>query len=201
MALLLFGVSLGASSAGADVGDTLAPNASLALVDVEPAVEIVIEAEAAISEEELALEIETEALESQLESSQEQIETLEGELDSVEATLAAASVVGSGDDVSTDQMEQWRVGYSIGGGRNLAAFENTILPCESGGSLEPFLAVGPTDDWGRAQINRPVWKERFELLTGVNFEANITDPTLNGFMAAHIEQEQGLVAWTCWRNR
>ncbi|MGI9607912.1 MAG: hypothetical protein ACR2P0_17420, partial [Acidimicrobiales bacterium] len=51
-------------------------------------------------------------------------------------------------------IEEWRIGYTIGGGRNLAAFENVILPCESGGEQDPDAAIGRTDDWGRAQINR-----------------------------------------------
>lgn len=100
-------------------------------------------------------------------------------------------------------MEQWRVGYRIGGGENLPAFENVILPCESGGEIDPDAAVGPTDDWGRAQINRPTWKNRFEELTGVVFEDWIREPVLNGYMAAIVEEEQtnGLNAWTCWRKR
>ncbi len=98
-------------------------------------------------------------------------------------------------------MDLWRAGYTLGGGQNLPAFENTILPCESGSQPNPDTAVGRTDDWGRAQINRPVWKNRFELLTGKDFETGIVDPTLNGFMAAHVELEQGLRAWTCWRKR
>lgn len=98
-------------------------------------------------------------------------------------------------------MDAWRVGYRIGGGQNLAAFESTILPCESGGEPDPFAAIGRTDDWGRAQINRPTWRVRFAELTGLAFEEWILDPTLNGYMAAVVEQEQGLRAWTCWRKR
>lgn len=98
-------------------------------------------------------------------------------------------------------MDLWRAGYILGGGQNLSAFENTILPCESGSQPNPDTAVGRTDDWGRAQINRPVWKNRFESLTGAEFEVGILNPTLNGYMAAHVEQEQGLSAWTCWRKR
>lgn len=98
-------------------------------------------------------------------------------------------------------MDLWRAGYTLGGGRNLPAFENTILPCESGSQPNPDTAVGRTDDWGRSQINRPTWKKRFESLTGADFETGIINPTLNGFMAAHVEQEQGLTAWTCWRKR
>jgi hypothetical protein len=104
-------------------------------------------------------------------------------------------------EFQADAMVQWRAGFRLGGGKNLAAFEQTILPCESGGELDPDMAVGPTDDWGRSQINRPTWKVRFESLTGVNFEENITNPILNGYMAAHVERQQGLNAWTCWRKR
>lgn len=98
-------------------------------------------------------------------------------------------------------MAEWRMGYSLAGGQNLRAFESIILPCESGGEPDPDAAVGPTDDWGRAQINRPTWSARFTELTGASFEENIDNPILNGFMAAHVESEQGLTAWTCWRKR
>ena len=98
-------------------------------------------------------------------------------------------------------MDAWRVGYRLGGGQNLAAFESTILPCESGGEPDPFAAIGRTDDWGRAQINRPTWRVRFAELTGLAFEEWILDPTLNGYMAGVVEREQGLNAWTCWRKR
>lgn len=98
-------------------------------------------------------------------------------------------------------MDAWRAGYRVGGGTNLAAFENVILPCESGGEVDPFAAIGRTDDWGRAQINRPTWRVRFTELTNLSFEEWILDPTLNGYMAAVVEKEQGLRAWTCWRRR
>lgn len=101
----------------------------------------------------------------------------------------------------TQSMNEWRIGYSLGGGQNLRAFETVILPCESGGEADPDAAVGPTDDWGRAQINRPTWAARFRELTGAAFEEHIDTPILNGFMAAHVETEQGLSAWTCWRKR
>lgn len=99
--------------------------------------------------------------------------------------------------------DQWTLGYELGGGVNHSAFEHIILPCESGGEPDPDGAIGPTDDWGRAQINRPTWAARFEELTGLGFEAHILDPVLNGYMAAVVEQEHasGLNAWTCWRHR
>lgn len=95
----------------------------------------------------------------------------------------------------------WDAGYALGGGSNLSAFHSTILPCESGSQANRDTVVGRTDDWGRAQINRPVWSSTFRSLTGVVFEEGVVQPALNGFMAAHIEQVQGLSAWTCWRNR
>ena len=106
-----------------------------------------------------------------------------------------------------DQEQQWMQGYLDQGGRNLNAFQNIILPCESGGENNPHAAVGRTDDHGRAQINRPVWKNRFEQKFGVPFDTHIYDPYLNGAMAATVEHEHhgihggGLNAWTCWRNR
>lgn len=127
-------------------------------------------------------------------------------LDQVAADHAATpSALTNNSRISPEQnaaaMDLWRAGYTLGGGKNLPAFENTILPCESGSQPNPDTAVGRTDDWGRSQINRPTWKKRFESLTGADFETNIVNPTLNGFMAAHVEQEQGLSAWTCWRKR
>jgi hypothetical protein len=115
--------------------------------------------------------------------------------------LALESSGASLEQINAEGLGLWRAGYVLGGGKQLSSFERVILPCESGGQPSPDAAVGPTDDWGRAQINRPTWKKRFEALTGANFEENITDPVLNGFMAAHVEQEQGLSAWTCWRKR
>lgn len=113
-----------------------------------------------------------------------------------EVLSAAITRVDSGFD-------QWTLGYDLGGGGNVGAFEHIILPCESGGEPDPDAAIGPTDDWGRAQINRPTWSDRFEELTGLTFEAHILDPVLNGYMAAVVEQEhsRGLNAWTCWRKR
>ena len=155
-------------------------------------------------------------LEGQLDERDEQISTLNDQLailqqaligfgsqeeEVLEAVEAPEALDRRGAEFQEQSRELWRMGYSIGGGENFSAFENTILPCESGTQPDPDLAVGRTDDWGRAQINRPTWKARFESLTGANFEENITNPVLNGFMAAHVEQEQGLSAWTCWRLR
>lgn len=100
-----------------------------------------------------------------------------------------------------DAQAAWDRGYVLGGGGNLSSFHNTILPCESGGQANRDTVVGRTDDWGRAQINRPVWSSTFANMFGIGFETGVTQPVLNGFMAAHIEQVQGLSAWTCWRNR
>ncbi len=154
----------------------------------------------------VALEAELDARDEQIATLQEQLVFMQQVLIEVQAhndlekdrlvqslTLEASS--------QAESMEQWRMGYAIGGGESLSAFETVILPCESGSEPDPDMAVGPTDDWGRAQINRPTWKDRFESLTGSEFESNITNPMLNGFMAAHVEQEQGLSAWTCWRRR
>lgn len=163
------------------------------------------------SEELLELVAELEARDEQIAALQEQLAVLRQEHLSnlIAADEAAASGSSSSFAAKTRitpeenaiAMEQWRSGYTLGGGQNLAAFENTILPCESGTQPNPDIAVGRTDDWGRSQINRPTWKTRFETLTGADFETHIVNPVLNGFMAAHVEQEQGLTAWTCWRKR
>lgn len=119
-------------------------------------------------------------------------------------TILTIQQLDSGDgDVVDEAYARWVVGYRLAGGTNVAAFENVILPCESGGEPDPDVAIGPTDDWGRAQINRPTWKGRFEQIMGVEFETFILNPTINGFMAAIVEQEhpRGLNAWTCWRRR
>lgn len=115
--------------------------------------------------------------------------------------LAEQQELRTSDRFQDESMAEWRIGYLLGGGQNLRSFESIILPCESGGEADPDAAVGPTDDWGRAQINRPTWSKRFTELTGAPFEEHIGKPILNGFMAAHVETEQGLNAWTCWRRR
>lgn len=106
-----------------------------------------------------------------------------------------------------EQDALWAAGYVGAGGQHLDRFQTVILPCESGGAPgEEHTVVGPTDDWGRAQINRPVWSDRFEEKFGVDFETHITNPVLNGAMAAVVEQEHhgrtgsGLQAWTCHRR-
>jgi len=178
------------------------PSAALALAEDESGVE--------------PLDPEVVELEGQIDERDEEINTLNGQVailqqaligfgsqeeEVLEAVEAPEALDRRGAEFQEQSRELWRMGYSIGGGENFSAFENTILPCESGTQPDPDLAVGRTDDWGRAQINRPTWKARFESLTGANFEENITNPVLNGFMAAHVEQEQGLNAWTCWRLR
>ena len=155
-------------------------------------------------------------LESELNERDQEIEVLEDQLQFVrraqiavakradeqsELLLAFSEADKEAAERNAAGLESWKSGYTLGGGRQMSAFLDTILPCESGSQPNPDTAVGPTDDWGRAQINRPVWKQRFESLTGAVFEESITDPVLNGFMAAHVEQEQGLNAWTCWRKR
>ncbi len=128
----------------------------------------------------------------------------EERLDSQRETILRFQEEGGLTDAERDDaFAEWVIGYTIGGGSSLDAFESIILPCESGGEPDPDAAVGPTDDWGRAQINRPTWSRRFTELTGVPFEEWIRDPMLNGYMAAVVEREQtnGLGAWTCWRRR
>lgn len=95
---------------------------------------------------------------------------------------------------------EWAAGYLFAGGTNLRAFEQTILPCESGGTASPHTVVGPTSDWGRAQINRKTWKSLFEARMGLAFEEASRVPALNGLMAAHIEDVQGLSAWVCYNR-
>lgn len=97
----------------------------------------------------------------------------------------------------------WFAGYLGNGGQHPEEFRTIILPCESNPAAfaSPHTIVGATDDWGRGQINRPVWRTTFEAMFSIDFETGIVDPALNGAMAAHIEQVQGLTAWTCWRNR
>ena len=145
-----------------------------------------------------------EVLEEQLAFARQAVIQSEGRLDTQRDTILdfQQSDIRSVEEQAA-AMDQWRLGYRIGGGSYLTEFENVILPCESGSQPDPFTAVGPTDDWGRAQINRPVWGNRFEQLTGVVFEDGILDPMLNGYMAAVVEQEHstGLNAWTCWRRR
>lgn len=204
-AVLLFGISASAAQVGRDNIDVLA--ASAVIPDA-----VVQEVEVAPTAEELeaeALRTEIGDQDQQIEILEQQVEIVQGALSSVqaEADETQSRLINSIDladpnaDTEAIAMAQWEMGYSIGGGSQISAFRSTILPCESGNEPDPDTAVGRTDDWGRAQINRPTWKNRFESLTGASFEENITNPVLNGFMAAHVEQEQGLSAWTCWRNR
>lgn len=178
-------------------------------VEVESVVEQDSAEPAPPSEEVLELVAEIEARDEQIAALEEQLAVLRQEeltrLVSADEAARGASSFAAHDRLTPDEnataMLQWQAGYELGGGQNFSAFVNTILPCESGTQPNPDIAVGRTDDWGRAQINRPTWKDRFETLTGVEFEQHIVNPVLNGYMAAHVEQEQGLSAWTCWRNR
>lgn len=120
------------------------------------------------------------------------VRALEGEIAAIDRAPSLA-----------EQDIEWIEGYIGNGGQHLSSFIDVILPCESKPAAfpDPHGVVGPTDDWGRAQVNRPVWRSTFESLTDEVFETGIIKPELNGFMAAHIETVQGLNAWTCWRNR
>ena len=212
--IAIFGMSVGAAQER-DVAIAVAPEAALqvptlALTDRDSNGPREIEGPSA----------EVLGLTEDLEESEQKVEVLEGQLSlllqsqvatqlSIDAEAAEAAALGQSalvaegritDEQNEAALDLWRAGYTLGGGAELANFENIILPCESGNTPNPDTAVGRTDDWGRAQVNRPVWETRFESLTGFDFETGIVNPTLNGFMAAHIEQQQGLVAWTCWRN-
>lgn len=207
LVMVLFGASVGAAQTGDEVDLVVGEqgtDVADAAIDDE-----VLDAAAAIPDV-VELEQVVDERDDQIATLHEQVAVLQQALIGIgaqsndelpEAAAALGDVDRRSAEFQAQSMEQWRMGYAIGGGQNLAAFENTILPCESGSQPDPDLAVGPTDDWGRAQINRPVWKARFESLTGATFEENISNPVLNGFMAAHVEQEQGLSAWTCWRIR
>jgi len=205
---ILFGVS--ANAAQAD-------EATPVIVADEPAADTQVADEQDLVDDTESTDAQAEAAQAELDARDQQIQTLEEQVGLLQQALigigarvddeaAQVAALGTGVDrqsaeFQADSVAQWNMGYAIGGGENLTAFINTILPCESGSQPDPDRAVGPTDDWGRAQINRPTWKERFETLTGANFEENISNPVLNGFIAAHVETEQGLSAWTCWRRR
>jgi len=173
---------------------TRTTNALLALPTAATTI-VVDQVPAAPSDDVLELLVEIEERDRQIAALEEQLVFLR------QAQLSELHANQTSDAANEDAMDQWRAGYTLGGGQNLPAFESTILPCESGTQPNPDVAVGRTDDWGRAQINRRTWKARFESLTGADFETGIVDPVLNGYMAAHVEQEQGLKAWTCWRKR
>jgi len=184
---------------------TRTTNALLALPTAATTI-VVDQVPAAPSDDVLELLVEIEERDRQIAALEEQLVFLRqaqlSELHANQTTQLSNNANGRiSDAANEDAMDQWRAGYTLGGGQNLPAFESTILPCESGTQPNPDVAVGRTDDWGRAQINRRTWKARFESLTGADFETGIVDPVLNGYMAAHVEQEQGLKAWTCWRKR
>lgn len=97
----------------------------------------------------------------------------------------------------------WMAGYWGFGGRNRDEFAQTILPCESGSEPGAHAAHGDKtlgDSLGRAQIHRPTWEESFEAIFDVDYDVGVVNPVLNGAMAAHVEQQQGLSAWTCYRE-
>ncbi len=202
LVVVLFGASVSAAQTETvEVGD--AANAALAGATESD------DASDASSPEVTALEVQIDERDEIIDTLSDQVALLQQALigfgsqedDVLEAVEAPEALDRRSPEFQAQSIAQWQMGYAIGGGEHLDAFLNTILPCESGTQPDPDLAVGRTDDWGRAQINRPVWKARFESLTGAVFEENITNPVLNGFMAAHVEQEQGLSAWTCWRLR
>lgn len=128
---------------------------------------------------------------------------LEAQIAVLEAELATTTTAPPPERPATGTLAEldarWFDAYQAGGGRNPLIFRDIILPCETGGERFPHSAIGPTDDWGRAQVNRPTWKPTFEARYDTDFETGITDPSLNGHFAAHIEQVQGLDAWTCYR--
>lgn len=168
--------------------------------------DVVLSAAAAQTGSELAeRDAEIKALREQLAFVQQATLMSEARVDDQAVTISeleGTALLGGGPSPER-QMEEWRIGYFLGGGRNLAAFERTILPCESGTQPDPFAAISRTDDWGRAQINRRTWSARFTELTGRQFEDWILEPMLNGYMAGVVENEHfgGLNAWTCWRRR
>lgn len=94
--------------------------------------------------------------------------------------------------------ELWETAYVNAGGKHLDVFDRTILPCESEFLKHPDAAIGYTHDYGRAQINRAVWKSDFEATHGVPWEW-VHDPHYNARQAARIERLQGLTAWVCYQ--
>ncbi len=202
MALMAMVVALastaffGVSGSGAQTASAI-DTAPAAQSDVSPEVAALLEQ---IAEQDERIAVLTEQLAFARQAALHSEERLDEQRETI---LAFQEAGGLTDAAEASAFEEWKIGYSIGGGQSLSAFENVILPCESGGEIDPDAAIGPTDDWGRAQINRPTWSRRFTQLTGVGFEDWIRDPMLNGFMAAVVEDEQtnGLGAWTCWRKR
>ena len=190
-------IIFGATRSDAQVAEVIVADAAEPSLQSDTTVE---ELEAIIAEQELQIAV----LQEQVAIARQATLQSEDRVDSQRETIVKfQQSEGFATATREAAFDRWRVGYRIGGGTNLSAFENVILPCESGGEIDPDAAVGPTDDWGRAQINRPTWKNRFEELTGLVFEDWIRDPLLNGYMAAVVEDEHssGLNAWTCWRKR
>ena len=147
--------------------------------------------------------------ERQLEQIRDQRDRLRGKFQD-----AKAQISGFAGPTLAEQDEIWFAGYAHQGGTNANVFRDTILPCESGTQPDPHAAVGDQSvggSLGRAQIHRPSWQRAFETGAGIQradfagfglaFDTHITDPWFNGAMAAVIEQEQGLSAWTCYRDR
>lgn len=182
-------------------------NLSAARADIDVLGAQVAELEAQVENQAAAIERKDTRIQNGIEwrrNLQRQVYGQNRTIDALRLTLDAQT----GPLTLAQQDQLWLAGYRFAGGKSEAQFISTILPCESGNARpSEHTAVGRTDDWGRAQINRPVWSTRMERSFGIAFEAAALDPALNGIMAAIVEQEHqgvtgpGLEAWTCWRIR
>ena len=214
MSALVFGllVFAGVALGGSSQSGATAPEVEFALLATSQATELAGENESLsvqVAELEARL-IETEAALTEAEARVDaQIVRIGRGVDwreNVQSRLWATqrelrSVREDGTDLASLDID-WIRAYVENGGDHLTEMLDVILPCESGGAAgSPHDAISPSRDYGRAQINRAVWRSEFEELTGEPFETGVLDPELNGMFAAHVENVQGLGAWECWNRR
>lgn len=75
-----------------------------------------------------------------------------------------------------------------------------VLQCESGGVANPHTVVSPTNDVGRAQINKAAHAGKVAARwPSLSFEAAMGDPARNAVMAAVVYNDAGSWApWACY---
>lgn len=72
-----------------------------------------------------------------------------------------------------------------------------VMLCESGGDPS---AVGPTDDHGLMQLNRPTWEDTFEQVIGHPWFDGVYNAELNVIFADWLYRSSGWAPWTCART-
>jgi len=103
-------------------------------------------------------------------------------------------------------IETWQRGYLQAGGPEhllpvfLSQSPRGVISCES--SFE-FDVIGPTHDYGYAQINRAAHHDTFETIFGTGtFERLTVTPFYNGWYSGLLAEDSRLGPWYrsqhCW---